>query len=368
MTTLHAADAEVAAVPAAPPARQRRLGLDLLRVISIAGVLAIHTFGYMVGNDEVRGSAAWWVAVTLDLGVVWVVPVFVMISGALVLHPRAHAQGPWAFYRKRFARILPALVFWHIFYVIAYQMLLRGSDLSLRQVEQMLVDGRVATAMYFLWLIAGLYLVAPILAAFVSDNVRRAVILAAAVLGWTMAVYVVTRLTNYHGYARPISLTALTLWWPYVGYFLAGWALHSVSLGRRGKIIVGGVAAILIAEGVWQWGTATDHPRLEVLSPFGAFGTTVVIVSLCVFAFFASTLRNAAADSRAARWLIKASDASFGVFLVHIFLLEVVLQVVPGVGAGSSLGALAVTYVVVLAASFAVSMVAARIPYVRAVF
>src|SRR5262245_57812335 len=114
MSSLPSAETEVTTAhtetpaPTRPPAKERRLGLDLLRVISIAGVVAIHTFGYMVGNDDLRGTPTWWIATAIDLGVVWVVPVFVMISGALVLHPKAHAQGPWVFYKKRFRRILPA--------------------------------------------------------------------------------------------------------------------------------------------------------------------------------------------------------------------------------------------------------------------
>ena len=158
------------------------------------------------------------------------------------------------------------------------------------------------------------------------------------------------------------------MWLHFLGYFLAGWALHSASLGRRGKIILGSVAAVLIAEGVWQWGTGNEHARLQVISPFSALGTTVAIVSICVFAVFISSLRKLPQDSRAARWLVKASEASFGVFLVHIFVLDLVVKVAPDVRVGNSLGLLAVAYAVIVAVSFAISMGAARIPFVRAVF
>ena len=50
----------------------------------------------------------------MDLMFVWAVPVFVMISGALVLDRSAHAAGPAAFYRRRFARILPPLIAWNL--------------------------------------------------------------------------------------------------------------------------------------------------------------------------------------------------------------------------------------------------------------
>lgn len=43
----------------------RRWGLDILRIVSVVGVVAIHVFGNMVGNDAVRGSARWWAAVVV---------------------------------------------------------------------------------------------------------------------------------------------------------------------------------------------------------------------------------------------------------------------------------------------------------------
>ncbi|MFD0595628.1 acyltransferase family protein [Catellatospora coxensis] len=65
----------------------RNHGLDALRVAAILGVVAIHVFGLMVGNDDLRGTLPWWIATAIDMGAVWCVPVFIMISGALVLAP-----------------------------------------------------------------------------------------------------------------------------------------------------------------------------------------------------------------------------------------------------------------------------------------
>jgi surface polysaccharide O-acyltransferase-like enzyme len=46
--------------------------------------VAIHVFGHMVGRAP-RDSRAWWIAMAIDVGWIWVVPGFVMISGALML-------------------------------------------------------------------------------------------------------------------------------------------------------------------------------------------------------------------------------------------------------------------------------------------
>jgi surface polysaccharide O-acyltransferase-like enzyme len=66
--------------------------------------------------------------------------------------------------------------------------------------------------------------------------------------------------------------------------------------------------------------------------------------------------------------LRRLSDATFGVFLVHLLILEVIRQSVPEVMAASSFGVLVAAYAVVLVVSFAVTLAAARIRFVRAVF
>ena len=77
---------------------------------------------------------------------------------------------------------------------------------------------------------SGLYAVAPVLAAFLAGGgAGRAYIFAGTVLASTLLVYVIADLSSLNGAPRPIVLDALTQWVPYVGYFLAGWALRNIA-------------------------------------------------------------------------------------------------------------------------------------------
>ncbi|WP_315105865.1 acyltransferase [uncultured Microbacterium sp.] len=161
--------------------------LDALRIVSVLGVVAIHVFAGMVANPEVRGTPGWWGAVIADIGFVWVVPVFVMISGVFVLSPRQHVKGPAAFYRKRLPRLLMALVFWSLLYFLLIRTLFSQFQPTRADVARFILDGQPYTHLYFLWLIVGLYVVAPVLAAFLSGgSERRALVFAAVTLGATV--------------------------------------------------------------------------------------------------------------------------------------------------------------------------------------
>ena len=114
----------------AAPRPRRNYALDILRIVSIVGVVAIHSFGELAGDDDARSQPDWLPAAIIDIAFIWVVPVFVTISGALVLAPRAHAEGAKAFYRKRALRLLPALVVWHLVYIFIGNYLILGRELQ----------------------------------------------------------------------------------------------------------------------------------------------------------------------------------------------------------------------------------------------
>ena len=367
MTRPHVAVEGAAAAPW-PPAG-RRHSLDVLRILAICGVVAIHTFGHTVTNESLVGSTQWLLAVALDYGFVWTVPVFVMISGALTLAPRAHRDGPAAFYRKRASRILPALVVWNIVYLLLIRVLLRGEPPSLGGLVQMVIDGQVYTQLYFLWLILGLYLVAPVLAAFLNSGTEKRIrIFAAVALAWTLLVFMTPGIAELLGDPRPISLGALTMWWPYVGYFAAGYALSRTRFSARQAILAGAAAVVLAALTIWQYANQDALTVLQAITPVGYLSTGVALLAIAVFIAVITGLDRVRFSDRTGRVIVALSDASFGVFLVHMVFMALFEKFAPGVMAGTSVLALAGVYVVILVVSYAVSMTAARIPGVRAVF
>lgn len=354
----------------APGARgDRDMGLDLLRVVAICGVVAIHIFGLLVSAEGSRGTAQWWVATAVNIGAIWTVPAFIMISGVFALDPRAHRDGPAAFYRRRFARILPAMIVWHLVYLVLVRLVMRDEQLNLISLGRMAIDSRVFTGLYFLWLIAGLYVVAPVLAAFLNKGgPRRAHLTAAVALGWTMVAYMVPGVALLLGISRPNVLTSWNRWWPYVGFLLAGWALRKTVLSRRGTVVAAAVAAALLAEGVWQYGVAPAHRIVQAVFPVMATGTLMAAATVLIFVVAVSIGSRWRPGPGIRRPLTKLAEASFGVFLIHLLVYETLRLVAPALAEGRSLAAVASTYLVVLVVSFLVSLAARRVPYVRTVF
>lgn len=170
------------------------------------------------------------------------------------------------------------------------------------------------------------------------------------------------------GSPRPIYLGAWTTWWPYVGYFLAGWALRRTRLRGWQLPVASLVAVALLAEGVWRWGSRPHLPVLQALFPVSYLGATVAVASICIFLVAVTLGERWRPSERTGRMIVTLSNASFGVFLVHLLLLALIQAALPQLPVGESFVATMATCAVVLVGSFAVSVGAARVPYLRTIF
>jgi surface polysaccharide O-acyltransferase-like enzyme len=345
----------------------REFGLDILRIVSICGVVAIHVFGYLIGRAP-QGSLSWLAAAIIDIGFVWVVPVFVMISGALILGSRMLTESPVRFYRRRASRLVPPIIAWHLIYLIGVRLWMRGEELPLPRILQLMVDGSVFTQLYFLWLIAGLYLVAPVLAAFLQGGGRgRAAIAAALFLTAALAYYSIPGLLSLVDISRPIRLNLLTHWLPYVGYFIAGYALRGVRLSGIGLAAATFATMCLIVQLIWQYVHKGQFPAMDAVLPVSYVGLGVALTAVGTFIVTLS-LAAKLAPVRTAGPIVALSNAAFGVFLVHLAVFEAIRLNWPEVSVGKSFPVIFLAFAVTLTCSFGISLLARKVPVLRRIF
>jgi surface polysaccharide O-acyltransferase-like enzyme len=292
-----------------------------------------------------------------------------MISGALLLGSRQVEEAPAAFYRKRAVRLVPALIFWNAVYLVGVRIWMRQEHLSTARVLQLLYDGSVFTQLYFLWLILGLYAIAPALAGFIRGRgSRRAFATAGILLGITVLAFMVPGVLAHFGVSRPIPLNIFTYWMPYVGYFAAGYALRKVRLKGLRLASASVLTAALIAFTVWHFGHRGVLPVADMLVSISYLGAGVALAALGVFVVGLSLAEFIKVPRRGGALLGTLSNASFGVFLVHLVVFEAIRLNVPAVLGAKSFMAVAAAYVVTLTASFAISWLASKTPLLRRVF
>ncbi len=360
-------------VGGAPPPAQTRLpfrwDLDLLRIVAILGVVAIHIIPLIQTDEGLRGSGSWNFSVAVQTVAIRCVPLFIMISGVLVLAPRMHVEGPWDFYRRRAARLLPAVIFWHLVYLFAIRVWLQGGELTAKGVAIDLIDARVYTALYFLWLILGLYLVAPVLASFLSQGGRaRAIGTAVVAVGWASAVWSTAFVTGLLGDPRPFSVGMLTWWVFYVGTFVAGWAWREPRPTSRRWMWALPLALALMGMQVWQNLNLGEYRWLFALLPPGYISVSTTLSTVLFFVSVIDLCAKVKISERTARAIRVLGQATFGVFLFHMVVVAMIQEWMPEFYADSRPTAKLQMYVFVILVSFAVSVLASRIPFLRRLF
>ncbi|UUW91634.1 acyltransferase [Pimelobacter simplex] len=349
--------------------RTYRWDLDVLRIMAILGVLAIHIFGLILGEERLRGTPTWSFAVIVDIGSTWCVPVFVMISGALLLSPRAHVGGPGVFLRKRALRLLPALVVWHLVYLLLVRRAIQSDRPTVEAVLVQLIDGRIYTALYFLWLILGLYLVAPVLAAFLAEGgQRRAAVTAVVASAWTAVILALPGITTELGSPRPRGDNIVIMFLPYIGLFVAGYAWREPQRHGWRWLWTGAVAVVLLAESIWQYDVRPDHTWLQALSPVAYFSPLITIASVCLFVCVIDLCSRIDLPDRAQRVLRTLGAATFGVFLCHLVFVAVFRRWYPDFYADPRPIAKIQMYLAVVVLAFSVSIIARKVPVLRRVF
>lgn len=351
------------------PTTQRSASIAWLRVVAISGVVLIHVSAGVVAREGLEGTRVLLVAALMNGATRYCVPLFVLVSGALVLRPSAMKDGMGAFYRKRLSRLIPALIAWHLVY-LAFRRFIRGEDYSIADVVVQLLTGRIYTALYFFWLILALYLIAPFLWKAIADlDVTQRVRLGLALIGLLCMWQTTLAVLAWQGSAAsPGTPTIWNLWIPYIGYFIAGGALRDVSPNVRTGWL--GLGMFVVGAGMTTWQVLGDPPAaFDIFAPFGYYSWFVAMATLGLWFAGRWFWREGTWASRGAvgRFGDTLGSLTLGVFAVHLLVLWFARQwltpsLIDGTPRAASLLLLAA---VVLAGSWAIAYGMSKVPGLR---
>ena len=291
-------------------------------MLSIAAVVVIHVVSLWIYDVPV-GSGAWDIYNVYDSLVRWCVPVFVMLSGMFLLDPKKSLTVPKLFFHH-ILRIFVALVVWGAVYAIVDFGRVNGAFTwaGIRSALYTALLGSTHYHLWFLYIILGLYLVTPILRAFVQGASRK------DFHYFFLLCFVVTYLLPLLLQLRPsqtvstyLSRLNLHMVMGYVGYYVAGYYLKTFTLGRIAEIIIyllgiGGAAATI-------WGTRVLSLRIGTLSGvlYEYMTPNVAAMAVAVFVLFRYLLGVSDEGSRR-QSLSGLAKITFGVYLVHdLFLM-----------------------------------------------
>lgn len=295
----------------------RQYHLDLLRIAATFSVMILHISGQNLRASDYT-SLEWHIFNIYDSSVRWGVPVFTMISGALFLSGKHSIK---KIYQKNIVRIVTAFCFWSLIYAIG--LLIEGADK--KTVIRHFFTGNYH--MWFLFMIAGLYMLVPLLKKITEHKFLMNYFLVLALIFNFMIPQLLSVISLFSDYLESLIRTVLdnthmNFVLGYTSYFLLGYALNQKNLTEKTtqRIYIAGIfgflSTILLSEAV------TIYAQKPNVMFYDNFTVNILLESIFIFSLFKKHFRHRNFSPRVKIILYRLSKYSFGAYLVHALILR----------------------------------------------
>jgi len=253
--------------------------VDLIRTVAIVGVILLHA-----ANDLTSQQMNWfeivrWNTVTVYQSIGRLgVPLFLLLTGALLLQPSKLTEPIGVFFKKRVARIALPFIFWGAIY-FAWDFLVVNKIGTEPITQNSIIQGFLTGPYYqfwYLYLLLGLYLVTPILRAIMAHASRDLVkyILILWFLGAAI-VPTIALVTPLHLDTNVLTITG------YVGYFILGAFLLTVQISRSKLALYTAVGVTLTAIGTYVIASTVGGTEMYFFQ--GYLSPTLILAACSLF-------------------------------------------------------------------------------------
>lgn len=279
--------------------------LNYLRVLSCFAVILLHYSGSYKYRIEID---------TFDIGVQfftvsrWCVPVFLMISGALLLGKKTEIVH---FYRRRFLRIVPPFLFWSLIY------------LTYRYYEVGNIGGNIFNIIFvkgaqfhfwYVFLIIGIIMFLPFLTDWTSRKDKKSLLI--FLLIW---LYWLITVNKYDSFATGVNLMYFS---GYIGYLILGYYLYLLPKDKLYLYL--GIVFFIIGV-VYSY-----YKTMEVSLDSGRFveshqrylSWNVLLMSIGVF----QMVKYLSIPKYFQVVINELAKYSFGIYLAHIIVRDLIVE------------------------------------------
>lgn len=301
--------------------RQRILYLDFLRCMAIFFVVILHSITPTLVNTGFYSCTTWYLCMGIDPFDRTGVPLFLMISGYLLLS-RSSTERIWDFYKHNIPKLVIPLTAWSLIYYAA-EVVYGQHPVEVDQFLDRFLNQGVSYHMWFIYTLLGIYLLCPFLKRIVDhSSAHQLIVLLGIILFPTTLRPILNQALPVYIYLFGPMMEGL------IGYFLLGYLLGRARFPKRIRVLIylGGVvgyAACLL-------GNLTQASPEGISLPMnGGYMLNHYLLASSIFIFFKNWFDRYSAElERFSRLLAKASNLVFGVYWSHALILNVLTSLI----------------------------------------
>ncbi len=302
-----------------PNSRDISIPVDLIRSIAVIFVILLHASIEPTPTIDImspQGVELWWTVDIYDSLAKTAVPLFVMLTGALLLQPSKVDEPIRVFFKKRWKRIGLPFVFWGTLYFL-WRFLVNGEVLTVNSVFQGVLNGPYYH-FWFLYLLIGLYLLTPLLRVIVKSARLR--VLRYFLLLWFIGTAIPPLITLFQPYGLSTNVFMITGW---LGYFVLGAYLLRVHLKRIILLSLFLFGLVWTAIGTYFLVGTLGERLSQFFLDYYSF--SIITSSAALFLLFLTIHTHTQTESRLPNVnhaLKVISENTLPIYLFHVMVLE----------------------------------------------
>lgn len=292
---------------------------DKMRALATITVILLHVANPIVSQYERIPEETWWFGNIIEGSVRFCVPLFLMLTGVLIL-PKDYELG--TFFRKRMNRILLPFLFWSLVY-IAYGLITKwqlGQPVGFRTIVRSVFFSFKNGAAFHLWyiyMLIGIYLTLPVMSKWVQHCSRKE-------LGYFLAIWFTASVLSMPFISKLRPNVDLLYFSGYIGYPILGHYLsdhfdkkRAISFGLI-LLVTGTIVTIAGTYLLSRHHGILHREFYDYLSP------NVIIASAGIF-----LLLRYGRSSDSGSWAVTRfiSRYSYGIYLSHVLFLMLLKHV-----------------------------------------
>ena len=348
-------------------AEERLIYVQTVRCFALMVIVTLHVAFPLIYMYQSIPYADWWVANNFYILGKIGSPLFTMVSGLLLLNP-SKDQPIAVFFQKRFFKVLLPFVAWSLIYLV-WRMVSEGETFSTKEILVLFIEGPVYYHLWFIQMILGLYLAAPILRIYIRHTTQENLTYFLAV--WLVTVAILPMFKRFLGFDVGIDVVVTT---GYVGFFVLGYYLRNVTLKRQQVIPV-----LLLVVGMLVFTQYITHALTIQIEEIGGYDNffvandslNLITVAIGLFLFLKSLdyrylFQQLPFLQKLVTWI---SSCSLGIYFVHVLIIEELASGHLGFKLSASsftpLLSIPAIAILVMALSVATAMLLKQIPLVR---
>ena len=293
--------------------KERAYWLDYLRIAATFLVIMIHASSQYLYKTGVE----FWAGNFYDSLARMSVPLFVMISGSLII---GKTDSYKIVFNKRIKKVLFPLLIWSLIYLV-YRLIkvaVFDHEFDFAGTLKDILSLKQGLHLWFLYMLIGLYLLVPLLNKFFLNAKKRDQTIFIFIC---LGVFIYNFFTKTFGLVLGFDFLNLS---GFILYFISGYYLKQYFKSNSPRIMVLLIVLFLLGFFLTFFGTFITKennlgwPLYSYLSP------NVLLMTFSIFLIFQMSKES---FKRSPKNIIALSNASFGIYLLHPIILQVLAYV-----------------------------------------